>query len=424
MESKPQQLDEVIAEYLLAIETGVAVDTEEWTQRQPTHRAELQRFFADRQAVERITERFRFLMATPATWSPASDTLGEFRLGDMIGRGGMGVVYRAEQTSLNRAVAVKVLPRIGGLSARQLQRFQHEVRATALLSHPNIVPVHAFGCERGTCFCAMELVTGGSLADVVLAIKEQHAARNGRRAAELADRYRADRRAYYDDTARICCAVARALHCAHEQGIVHRDVKPANILLDETATPRLTDFGLARSMDSDGLTHTGELVGTLRYMSPEQIESKSLVDFRTDVYSLGVTLYELLTLKSPFESESHQRMLQAIVTASPRSLRRIDPTIPADLETIVLKSLAKEPHNRYATAADLADDLERFLARRPILGRRSSRGGKLASPRRKRPVVARRNGPWQKQLRTARNCRNSSANPSLTSPYKLATNPG
>ncbi|MCA9213957.1 MAG: protein kinase [Planctomycetales bacterium] len=414
MISKPPQLDDIIADYLLAIEKGDVIDPEELVQSQPGHRDELRIFFEDRQTVERMTGPLRFLLATPSTWSHPSGMLGEFRLGEVLGRGGMGIVYRADQTSLQRVVAVKVLPRVACFSSRQLQRFQHEVRATALLKHPNIVPVYAFGCERGTYFYAMELISGGSLAHLIERLQEvqkhsgtkapdgntaqsishqtgQHEFENAGPVTDLATKYVQSRRQYFDEIARIGCAIARALHCTHEQGIVHRDVKPSNILLDDTATPRLTDFGLARTVERDGVTQTGELVGTLKYMSPEQFESTSLVDFRTDIYSLGATLYELLTLRPPFESESNHSLPQAIVATAPKPLRKIDRSIPDDLETIVLRSLTKEPDGRYATADALADDLERFLARRPIHGRRDSVITNVTRWVRRNPSAA---APW------------------------------
>ncbi|WP_165234046.1 serine/threonine-protein kinase [Aquisphaera insulae] len=277
----------------------------------------------------------------------ASGSLGDFAIGRVIGRGGMGVVYEATQRSLNRQVALKILPAACD-DPRKLQRFRVEAMAAACLRHPHIVPVYLTGSEEDCHFYAMQLIEGRTLAAVV-AERPSH-----REAAELGRQ------------------AASALQYAHEQGIIHRDVKPSNLMVDRSGWLWVSDFGLARVAGQSDLTQSGAILGTLRYMSPEQAAgSRATVDHRTDVYSLGATLYELVAGRPVFEADGDSRLglLRQIVEEQPRRPRLIDASIPRDLETIVLKSLAKDPAARYATAGEMADDLGRFLDGRPILAR-------------------------------------------------------
>ncbi len=278
----------------------------------------------------------------------------------------MGIVYEAIQVSLNRRVALKVLPFASALDPHQLRRFQIEAQAAAQLHHTSIVPVFSVGCERGVHFYAMQYIEGRTLAAL---IQER---RDAARAINSPLPPSADRE-NIRSVARLGIQAAEALDHAHCQGIIHRDVKPANLLVDVRGNLWITDFGLARFVNEAGLTITGDLVGTLRYMSPEQALARRLVlDHRTDIYSLGATLYELLTLRPVVEGRDRQEVLRQIAQQEPSPPRRIDPTIPRDLETILLKALAREPEGRYATARDLADDLRRFLEHRPIAARRPS----------------------------------------------------
>jgi serine/threonine protein kinase len=342
-------------------------------------------------------------------WQPGTP-LGDFRIVREIGRGGMGVVYEAEQLSLGRRIALKVLPFALTLDSRQLQRFKNEARAAAQLHHPHIVPVHAVGCERGVHFYAMQFIDGQSLAEVIgglrrlgrpgagpvapepSALRPSIAATKG--AADtgrsLATAYSTDSRQFYRGVARLGIQAAEALEHAHEYGVVHRDVKPANLLLDGEGRLWVTDFGLAQLQTDPGLTHTGDLLGTLRYMSPEQAGGqRTLVDHRTDVYSLGATLYELLTLRPPFDGADRHTLLRQILEDEPRPPRALVPSIPVELETIVLRAIGKAPAGRYATARELADDLQRFLEDRPIRARRPSFVEKATKwARRHRAVVA------------------------------------
>jgi serine/threonine protein kinase len=313
--------------------------------------------------------------------------IGDFQIIREIGRGGMGIVYEAVQLSLGRRVALKVLPFASALDARHLQRFKNEAQAAAQLHHTNIVPVYAVGCERGVHFYAMQLIDGRPLSEVIRELRESAAdpvkksmlattvgdhvpTTNGK--SELPALQRSGRdRGSFRTAARICAQVADALEYAHEAGVVHRDIKPGNLLLDVRGNVWITDFGLAQVAADVNVTQTGDVVGTLRYMSPEQAAGRRTpVDHRADVYSLGATLYEWLTLQPIFTSEDRVTLLNQILNEEPRPLRELDRSIPIELETIVLKAIAKSPMERYATAGELAADLRRFLEERPILARR------------------------------------------------------
>ncbi|HZN56838.1 MAG TPA: tetratricopeptide repeat protein, partial [Planctomycetota bacterium] len=288
--------------------------------------------------------------------------LGDYRIHREAGRGGMGVVYEAEQVSLGRRVALKILPFAAVLDPKHLERFRNEAHAAALLHHTNIVPVFSIGCERGVHFYAMQFIDGHSLQRVIEDLRRRSKKDRGATTAS---------RAFFRTVAKLGLQAAEALRHAHEKGIVHRDIKPSNLILDRQRNLWVTDFGLARIEGSQSLTLTGDLLGTLRYMSPEQAAtSKAPVDHRTDIYSLGLTLYELITLKYAFPGDDRRLMLQQISNEEPPRPSKLNRGLPADLETIVLKAMAKDPNQRYESARRLAEDLKRFLAGRPILAKR------------------------------------------------------
>jgi serine/threonine protein kinase len=342
------------------------------------------------------------LSAPAAAEALPVEPLGDFRIVREIGRGGMGIVYEAVQLSLGRRVALKVLPFAAALDARHLQRFKNEAQAAAHLHHPNIVPVYAVGCERGVHFYAMQLIEGQNLATLLedlrgdetgnrLAgpLREPPAASTGpypppapavpspetrsQLGAQLSTQ-RSDRASdYFRTVARLAAQAAEGLDYAHGLGIIHRDIKPANLLIDGRGNVWVTDFGLALFHTDAGLTQSGDLLGTLRYMSPEQAGGQRvLIDQRTDIYSLGATLYEMLTLRPIFDGTDRQTLLRQILHDEPRSPRAIDRSIAAELETIVLKAVSKSPADRYATARDFADDLQRYLRHEPIHARRAT----------------------------------------------------
>jgi serine/threonine protein kinase len=319
-----------------------------------------------------------------------AECLGDFRLLREVGRGGMGVVYEAEQRSLGRRVAVKVLPFAAALDPRHLQRFRNEAHAAAQLHHTHIVPVYFVGCERGVHFYAMQFIDGRTLAALIAerrpaagrdttdsdpgprpaGAKPAAAPDTAPRAAGGTEQSARDPE-HFRTVARLGVQAAEALEYAHRLGVVHRDVKPANLLVDGGGGLWVTDFGLAQLQSETKLTLTGDLLGTLRYMSPElTLGGRAPLDHRTDVYSLGATLYEALTLEPTFDGQDRQELLRQIALAEPRRPRRINRAIPDELEVIVLKTLAKNPAERYASAQELADDLRRFLEDKPVRARR------------------------------------------------------
>jgi len=403
---------EVVAEITDRLHAGEPVDVEDYIIRHPELAARL------RPVLEALDLLARF--SSSAGWDKRPGravageemcgTLGDFRLIREVGRGGMGVVYEAEQNSLGRRVALKVLPFAGTMDPRQLQRFQNEARAAACLHHTNIVPVYYVGCERGVHFYAMQLIEGITLARVIADLSIKAAPRlsgNGDRTvaytplsecagspatrplAGLSTLNSTKDGVFFRTVAQLGIQAAEALDHAHQLGIIHRDIKPANLLVDAAGRLWVTDFGLAQVLSDPRLSMTGDLVGTLRYMSPEQaLAKRAVVDHRTDVYSLGATLYELLTLEPVFDGKDRQELLRQIAFEEPHSPRRLNKAIPAELEIIVTKAMEKNPQDRYATAQDVVDDLRRFLEDKPIRARRPGlmqRAAKLV--RRHKPVV-------------------------------------
>jgi serine/threonine protein kinase/WD40 repeat protein len=376
----------VADEFLAALDRGERPDIEEVVRRHPHYAAVLRdvlsALLAMRSASGPAGPADLLVLTDPTN---PSGCLGDFRLLGEVGRGGMGVVYEAEQVSLGRRVALKVLPFAAALDAGQLRRFRNEAQAAAHLHHTNIVPVYAVGCERGVHYYAMQFIDGQNLASVIGALRAAPAAAPrapaGRPTPPLAalttDRQPADPE-FFRAVARLGVQAAEALEHAHRLGIVHRDVKPANLIVDANGHLWVTDFGLARLQDDAGLTRTGDLLGTLAYMSPEQARGKpALVDHRTDVYSLGASLYEVLALAPPFQADGRAELLRAIAEDEPARPRPPGRVVPAELETIVLKALAKDPADRYATAQALADDLRRFVEDKPILARPPTTGQRL-----------------------------------------------
>jgi serine/threonine protein kinase/Flp pilus assembly protein TadD len=329
--------------------------------------------------------------------------LGDFQIIREVGRGGMGVVYEAIQLSLGRHVALKVLPFAAALDVRQLQRFKNEAQAAAQLHHTNIIPVFDVGTDRGVHYYAMQYIEGQTLAALIkdmrrhagleedepLGVSPSTGDNSGQTVVALTTEHSHTSHSSFRRITQLGIQAAEALQYAHDMNVIHRDIKPANLLVDTQGNLWVTDFGLAQAQTDTRLTLTGDMVGTLRYMSPEQALAQPVgVDHRSDLYSLGATLYELLTLEPAFNGRCRQELLRQITFDEPKPLRRINKAVPVELETIVLKAIAKSPAERYATAEDLADDMRRFLADQPIRARRPSWLDQTRKwTRRHRPVV-------------------------------------
>src|SRR2546429_8654219 len=276
--------------------------------------------------------------------------LGDYELVEEVGRGGQGVVFRARQKSLNRTVALKVISLGQWASKAHLKRFRRKAEAAASLDHPRIVPIYEVGEREGACYFSMKFIEGGQLDEVV-----KRAPMSIRQAAEL------------------IAKVARTVHYAHEHGILHRDIKPGNILLDTKGEPQLTDFGLARLVEAEStITRTREALGTPSYIAPEQAAGEyTKLSNATDVYGLGAVLYQLLTDHPPFAGGPTYETITLLLDTEPRQRRLLNPKIDRDLSTICLKCLEKNPQRRYHSALALAEDLERWLKHEPIRARRS-----------------------------------------------------
>jgi len=295
-----------------------------------------------------------------------TDTIGRFLLGERIGKGGMGVVYKAFDPKLKRVVALKLFPAPADLSTQARERFRREGEALAQTRHPHIVPVHEVGeTDDHRPYLVMPFIEGQTLAEKL---------------AELDGDVK--------NIARIIADAAGAVHHAHEKGLVHRDVKPANILVDGAGMPFLIDFGLARSLQGDGLTRSGTVLGTPAFMAPEQIRDPGRVGPLTDVYALGATLYQCLTQQLPFQGETHDEIYDRICRRDPVPPRQIRGSVPRDLETICLTAMEKEPARRYDSAAELQADLERFLAYQPVHARPLGRATRAVRWTRRNRAVA------------------------------------
>lgn len=316
--------------------------------------------------------------------------LGDFKIKHEIGRGGMGIVYEAEQTSIGRKVALKVLPFAAVLDQKQIARFNNEAQAAGQLNHPHIVPVYSVGCERGVHYYSMQFIEGQPLDRAIDELRTWAGEAGHSPTAPTSKGFSTARSVKSRDHIRtateLAIQAAEALHHAHDVGIVHRDIKPSNLLIDRQGKLWVTDFGLARCQAGNNITMTGDLIGTARYMSPEQATGRgNLVDFRSDIYSLGVTLYELLTLHPAFAASDRHALLRQIEQDDPSPPRRLNSAVPIDLETIVLKAIAKSRDERYESAQAMADDLRRFLDGKPTLATR--------------PTLLDRTGKWAERHR-------------------------
>jgi len=424
MDSSPSDrnpVEELAEEFVARYRRGERPSLTEYADRHPQWADQIRTLFPALVVMEKVRPH------PGEGTTPEADTrrsvarperLGDFRIVREVGRGGMGVVYEAEQESLGRHVALKVLPTHAVPDPRHRQRFKREARAAARLHHTNIVPVYGVGEQDGLHYYVMQFIRGLGLNDVLAELKQLRkwpragtvdpSGENDPSAAAVArslltGQFGADRperadsapvaaaastltdvhlpgqtegstlsgagRQYWNSVARIGLQVADALAFAASQGVLHRDIKPSNLLLDTRGTVWVTDFGLAKAeTDAENVTHTGDVVGTVRYMAPERFEGRA--DVRSDLYALGLTLYELLTFRPAFAEVDRNKLMAQVMHDQPPSPRKFDQNVPRDLDTIVLKAIARDPEHRYQTPADLADDLQRFLDDRPIKARR------------------------------------------------------
>jgi WD40 repeat protein/serine/threonine protein kinase len=448
--------DEFAARY----RTGERPSLQEYIDRYPELADDIRELFPAMVEMEQVKEDHQEAGELAAPPSPALQQLGDFRILREVGKGGMGIVYEAEQVSLGRHVALKVLPRNMLLDARAKRRFEREAKSAAKLHHTNIVPVFGVGEQDGMPYYVMQFIHGLGLDEVLQELKnlqlaqvqtgsvtggplrvsrkelsavqvarslltgELHPNDNQEASPATVDaapmqeqdmaaprppalsdsltvssssvvlpgrsrdgsKSRHRKQTYWQSVARIGVQVADALEYAHKQGVVHRDIKPSNLLLDTQGTVWVTDFGLAKADDQQNLTHTGDILGTLRYMPPEAFEGKS--DARGDVYSLGLTLYEMLAFRPAFDEKERNRLIRQVTHEEPTRLRKLNRQVPQDLETIVHKAIDKVPKQRYASASELAEDLQRFIEDEPIKARRISSAERLLRWARRSPVVA------------------------------------
>jgi len=417
---RQEKLAEILEGCLIEMENGLAPDPEQLAADYPDLAEPLRAHLESLRLLQQAAGSLGAVhLARPARNDLVRRTLGDYEILREIGRGGMGVVYEARQVSLDRQVALKLLPFAAVLDQKQIARFRNEAQAAAQLHHSNIVPVFAVGYERGVHYYTMQYIDGQPLDAAIRQLRRlerretpppggqaapdavpdtsatgtpegppSHAASSTLKGFSTAETVR--NRDYIRGVAELGIQVADALQYAHELGIVHRDIKPSNLLLGAEGRIWVTDFGLARFQTDASLTLSGDVMGTVRYMSPEQAAGRAtLVDHRTDIYSLGITLYELLTLRYAFDGNNRQEFLRQIEHQEPEPPRRLNPAVPVDLETIVLKAIAKSPQQRYATAAEMAADLRHFLGGEPVEARRPTLADRAAKwARRHKAVVA------------------------------------
>jgi eukaryotic-like serine/threonine-protein kinase len=351
-----QRLTQLLDQYLSGLENGQPVDLQRMMDQNADLQTVLQTYLDKLDGLRGIAPGFQDhgelepLVSGDATAQVNSLELGDYTIVRELGRGGMGIVYEAVQRSLDRRVALKLLPMASMLDPRQITRFKNESHAAAQLQHPNIVPVYSVGVHRGIHYFAMQFIEGQTVDQWIESTAGQ------------ANDWR--------ETVRNVIAVAEALHFAHESGIVHRDIKPSNLMLDQQGQVWVTDFGLARCQNNHSITLSGNLVGTMRYMSPEQATGRAeLVDHRTDIYSLGATLYEMLTQQAAFQGDDGPTILNQITNGPPPKIRKLASGLPSDLEVVLQKAMATEKDDRYATAQEFADDLTAVLEHRPTVAK-------------------------------------------------------
>jgi WD40 repeat protein/serine/threonine protein kinase len=415
MGDESERLGQLAEEFTTRVRQGQMPDVEAYAADHPELAARIRDLFPALLLLEGLaggaTAPAGGPVPAPGTEPEPGSTFGPYRIVREVGRGGMGVVYEAVHLPLNKRVALKVLPICGPSAAGRLERFLREARTAAGLHHTNIVPVFDVGQVGTTPYYAMQYIEGAGLDWVLRRLRSAAAPVSG--APTLLERTApyepadgagaapapadgpadpevpAAAAGFFRWVAGLGIQAADGLAHAHRRGVIHRDVKPSNLLLDGAGVLWITDFGLARRREDITVTQEGALLGTPRYMSPEQAEAaRQLVDHRTDVYSLGATLYELVTRRPAFDGRTPQEVVSQIMHREPVQPRRLDPRVPRDLETVVLKAMAKRPQDRYQTAAELADDLRRFVRLEPVRARRVGPLGRAQRWCRRNPAVA------------------------------------
>lgn len=414
-------LEMLAADFVERQRKGERVSIEQYAAEHPELAEEIQELFPTIVAMERLKLQQEKSGSGQASLGPVKlERLGDYRILREIGRGGMGIVFEAEQESLARRVAIKVLPRHALLDEEHLKRFERETRIAANLHHTNIVPVFGVGEQDGFHYFVMQYIEGVSLDRAIEQLNRDHRREDveeteddrpvvraktdlsllkkivkhafhesvGKAAAKEGSipGYGPMRSFYWRRMAKIGMQAARALDYAHAQGTLHRDIKPANLLLDAQSVVWISDFGVAKALESEDVTQTGDLTGTLRYVAPERFQGRE--DARSDLYSLGLTLYELLTLRPAYGDSNRTRLIHCITREEPTPPRKIVPGIPRDLETVVFTAIARNPDHRYPTAGALADDLQRFLEDRPVQARRVTSLERVWRWSRRNPLVA------------------------------------
>ena len=429
-----EPIEALAAEYSERCRAGERVSMDEYVQRFPDLADQIRELFPAIQAIEQLNARRMEEVVSSEAVAPKQ--LGDYQILGEIARGGMGIVYEAQQITLGRRVAVKVLPRHALTRERDIRRFEREAQTAAKLHHSNIVPVFGVGQDDGYHFIVMQLIRGVGLDEILTETKRlvrggpdpetmtagrsstaQRSALgllqselrgdtvvNGDRETLVSGDHQASRVGasmapsllrmqsvigpeYYKNVARVGLQAAQALHYAHRHNTLHRDVKPGNLLLDAEGSVWIADFGLAKAIESDNVTNSGDVVGTLAYVAPERFQGETTE--RSDIYSLGLTLHEMLTLKRAFNGKDRVTVMNQVANEQLQSPRKTDARLPKDLETIVMKAASHDAADRYATAGEMALDLEEFLADRPIQARRLSKVEHAVRwCRRNRPMAA------------------------------------
>lgn len=348
------RLTTLLDEFLQSMEHGIQPDSTRILADNPDIAEAFSHYLQKLEAIFGLTTHQRNNLADVPVAELPFKQLGDFELLRELGRGGMGVVYEAMQTSIGRHVALKLLSLSSALNPKQIARFHNEARAAGLLQHPNIVPVYSVGTQQGVHYYAMQLIEGTSIDQWI----EQQ------RQTEFS------KRTSWQKIVGWIAQIGDALHAAHETGIIHRDIKPSNLLLDASDRIWVTDFGLARCTQSSSVTVTGDMVGTVRYMSPEQASGRSsLVDGGADIYGLAATLYEMLALQPVIEGDDPTTILRKIADCAIKPIRSLRPDLPRDLAVVITKAMSYQRYHRYETAQAFAEDLRRVLDHKPTLAR-------------------------------------------------------